>query len=135
MNRLQELAQRIESRDLHMGVIGLGYVGLPLAVEFARAGVCVTGFDVDEKKIQSLRDGVSYIEDVPSADVAKAIESGQLSVTSDFAALSNCDVINVCVPTPLTKTKSTMPTMPVTATGTASVAQRTTARAITAKAR
>jgi UDP-N-acetyl-D-glucosamine dehydrogenase len=105
MNRLQELSRRIESRDVRVGVIGLGYVGLPLAIEFARAGVRVSGFDLDEAKLQSLRAGVSYIEDVPSADVAEAVRAGRLSALGDFAGLAACDVINVCVPTPLTKTK------------------------------
>ncbi len=105
MNRLQDLMQRIEARDARVGVIGLGYVGLPLAVEFARAGLYVTGFDLDENKIESVRDGVSYIEDVPSQEIANQGEAGRLSVSSDFGGLSNCDVINVCVPTPLTKTK------------------------------
>ncbi len=105
MNRLRELSQRIEAREARIGVIGLGYVGLPLAVEFAEAGFTVVGFEIDGKKVESLAAGASYLEDVPSERVAAAVKSGRLSATTDFGELSGCDVLNVCVPTPLTKTK------------------------------
>jgi UDP-N-acetyl-D-glucosamine dehydrogenase len=105
VSRLQELSARIQSREARVGVIGLGYVGLPLAIEFARAGVRVTGFDVDEERVRAIQDGVSYIDDVPSEHLAAARASKQLDATTDFGELSLCDVINVCVPTPLTKTK------------------------------
>jgi UDP-N-acetyl-D-glucosamine dehydrogenase len=105
MNRLEELKARIVSRDAHIGVIGLGYVGLPLALEFTRAGHGVTGFDLDTRKVESLCAGASYIEDVPAEAVAKAVADGKLTATTDFGRLSICDVINVCVPTPLTKAK------------------------------
>jgi UDP-N-acetyl-D-glucosamine dehydrogenase len=105
MNRLEELGKRIEARQARIGVIGLGYVGLPLAVEFAKAGYEVIGFDLDENKVQSLREGVSYIDDVPSDTVAATMDQGKFTPTGDFGQLSACDVINVCVPTPLTKTK------------------------------
>jgi len=105
MNRLQELKARIASREAHIGVIGLGYVGLPLGLEFTRAGHGVTGFDVDPERVASLCAGTSYIEDVPSEAVARAVEDGKLTATTDFGRLSVCDVINVCVPTPLTKGK------------------------------
>ena len=104
-SRLEQLAERIESRNATVGVIGLGYVGLPLAVEFAGAGLSVTGFDLDAKKIESLKEGVSYIDDVPSQRVAEAVAAGKLRATADFAELAGCDVIHVCVPTPLTKTR------------------------------
>jgi UDP-N-acetyl-D-glucosamine dehydrogenase len=93
MTRLQELSGKIDARDVRVGVIGLGYVGLPLAVGFAKTGVQVTGFDLDEQKVRSIQDGVSHIED------------GKLGATSNFGELAGCDIINVCVPTPLTKTK------------------------------
>jgi UDP-N-acetyl-D-glucosamine dehydrogenase len=105
VSRLEDLRDRIETREARVGVVGLGYVGLPLAVEFAKAGLRVTGFDVDAMKIESLQKGESYIEDVPSDDVAKAVADGLLTSTHDFGELAACDVINVCVPTPLTKTR------------------------------
>src|SRR6185295_12717007 len=97
MERLRDLGERIAARDVRIGVIGLGYVGLPLALEFARRGFRVTGFDVNRGKIESLEKGKSYIEDVPSADVAEAVAKKSFSATVDFGELSRCDVINVCV--------------------------------------
>ncbi len=105
MTRLEELSAKIDAKQAHVGVIGLGYVGLPLGIEFAKAGLKVTGFDLDEQKIRAIEKDESYIEDVPSEDIAAARAAGLFSATSDFAALGTCDVINVCVPTPLTKTK------------------------------
>jgi UDP-N-acetyl-D-glucosamine dehydrogenase len=105
MSRLSELGERIDAREARIGVMGLGYVGLPLAIEFARAGFRVTGFELDAEKARAVGEGRSYIEDVPASDVAAARESGRLAATTDFAELSGCDVVNVCVPTPLTKTK------------------------------
>ncbi len=105
MNRLEELKARIISRDAHIGVIGLGYVGLPLGLEFTRAGYRVTGFEIDAKRVEALNAGKSYIEDVPSDAIHEAVAAGKLAATIDFGKLSGCDVINVCVPTPLTKTK------------------------------
>jgi UDP-N-acetyl-D-glucosamine dehydrogenase len=105
MSRLQELGQRIDAREAHVGVIGLGYVGLPLAVAFARAGFRVTGFELDAGKVAAIQDGTSYIEDVPTEQLAAVREGGRLTATTDTATLASCDVINVCVPTPLTRTK------------------------------
>jgi UDP-N-acetyl-D-glucosamine dehydrogenase len=105
VSRLEELKQRIEGREARIGVIGLGYVGLPLAVEFAKAGYRVAGFDVDEKKVEALAEGRSYIEDVATDDVADVVAAGRFTATTDFRQLSRCDVVNVCVPTPLTKSK------------------------------
>ena len=105
MNRLEDLGQRIERREAVIGVVGLGYVGLPLAVEFAKAGYAVKGFDLDAKKVDALAEGGSYIEDVVPGEVSEVVAGGRLTATTDFAELSRCDVINVCVPTPLTKTK------------------------------
>jgi UDP-N-acetyl-D-glucosamine dehydrogenase len=95
----------IGSREARIGVIGLGYVGLPLAVEFARAGFDTTGFDVDASKIAQINDGRSYIPDVPDADLCAAVKAGKLRATSDMAQLGAMDVIDICVPTPLRKTK------------------------------
>ncbi|MBW2312917.1 MAG: nucleotide sugar dehydrogenase [Deltaproteobacteria bacterium] len=105
MSRLEELKGRIEAREARIGVIGLGYVGLPLAVEFAKAGFTVVGFDVDGEKIRALDAGESYIEDVPAKDVKEQKKAGRLSATADFSELSSTDIINICVPTPLTRTK------------------------------
>ena len=105
MSRLEELSGRIDSRDARIGVVGLGYVGLPLALEFAKAGFRVTGFELDEDKVSAIAEDRSYLEDVPAQDVKAAREAGKLEATCDFGALSKTDVINVCVPTPLTKTK------------------------------
>jgi UDP-N-acetyl-D-glucosamine dehydrogenase len=105
MTRLEELSERIESRHAQIGVIGLGYVGLPLALEFAKAGFRVTGFELDEDKVRTVNAGGSYIEDVSAEEVKAARDAGRLEATLDYGALSRTDVINVCVPTPLTKTK------------------------------
>jgi UDP-N-acetyl-D-glucosamine dehydrogenase len=105
MSRLQDLGARIDAREARIGVVGLGYVGLPLAVEFAKAGYPVTGFDLDATKIQALQEGASYIEDVPSDEVASMRAEGRLDASTDLRELAACDVINVCVPTPLTKAR------------------------------
>lgn len=100
-----ELLQRIADKRARIGVIGLGYVGLPLAVEFARAGFHVVGYDVDATKVTTLNGGVSYIPDVPTAHVAETVAKGTLRATTDARELADVDVIDICVPTPLRKTK------------------------------
>ena len=100
-----ELTQLISDRRAHVGVIGLGYVGLPLAVEFAHKGFTATGFEVDEAKARSVNAGESYIGDVPAARVRELVGEGRLSATTDFSELAKCDAIIICVPTPLRKTK------------------------------
>src|SRR5262245_39351289 len=99
------LVARIRSKQARVGVIGLGYVGLPLAVEFALAGFPVTGFDVDQSKVGEINGGRSYIPDVPQADLAKVVQSGHLRATTSAAELADMDVADICVPTPLRKTK------------------------------
>jgi UDP-N-acetyl-D-glucosamine dehydrogenase len=99
------LKRRIKSSDVRTGVIGLGYVGLPLAVQFAKAGYEVVGIDIDDRKVGALNAGTSYIQDVPTADVASLVAAGGLSATTDFAAVAQLDTVNICVPTPLRKTK------------------------------
>ena len=86
-------------------VIGMGYVGLPLAVEFAKSGLRVTGIDVCEEKVQQINAGSSYILDVSDADLQPLIEKGLLDATADFSVLREADAVCICVPTPLTKTK------------------------------
>jgi len=105
MTRLEDLRGKIESREARIGVIGLGYVGLPLAVEFAGAGFRVTGFELDAEKVRTVEAGGSYIEDVPADRVAAACKEGRLSATTDLNALSQMDVVNICVPTPLNTAK------------------------------
>src|SRR6187399_1630212 len=99
------ILDRIRTRQARVGVIGLGYVGLPLAVEFAHAGFTVTGFDVDESKTSQINAGKSYIPDVPADDVAKMVKAGRLRATADVSELGAMDAIDICVPTPLRKTK------------------------------
>jgi UDP-N-acetyl-D-glucosamine dehydrogenase len=100
-----ELDRKIREKTARVGVIGLGYVGLPLAVAFARRGFKVTGIEVDARRAASLRKGRSYIEDVPSKELASLVKSRALSIKSDGSAVSGLDVILICVQTPLRKTK------------------------------
>ncbi len=99
------LEEKIRSRRARVGIVGLGYVGLPLAVEFARAGFSVTGIDVSEQKAKRVNAADSYVGDVPSATLGPLVEAGKLRATSDFDAVLELDTINICVPTPLRKTK------------------------------
>lgn len=99
------LLDKIERRQAVISVIGLGYVGLPLAVEFAREGYRVIGVDVSHQKVDLINRGVSYIPDVPTSDVAELVTSGKLSATTDYSVLKTVDAISICVPTPLRKTK------------------------------
>lgn len=105
MSKLEELRGKIDAREARIGVIGLGYVGLPLAVELGKAGFRVTGFDVDATKTRSIGEGRSYIGDVETADLAALVDAGRLDATTDFDELADVDVINICVPTPLRKTR------------------------------
>ncbi len=101
----RRLRRRIERRTLTVGVLGMGYVGLPLAVEFARAGVRTLGFDVKAEKIEHLRRGQSYLRDVPSEAVAEQLKAGRLIPTQDFRRCGECDALFICVPTPFTAHK------------------------------
>lgn len=99
------LLAKIEQRQAVVGIVGLGYVGLPLAVAFLEAGFAVIGVDVDEQKVAALGRGESYVEDVPSATVAKWMANGRFCAGTNYALLSQADAISICVPTPLRKTK------------------------------
>jgi len=99
------LKAKLRSTQARLGVIGLGYVGLPLSVEFARAGFDVTGIDTDAGKVDRLKAGESYIRDVPSEWLREVIEQGRFRATTDFSVLSEIDSVDICVPTPLRKTK------------------------------
>jgi UDP-N-acetyl-D-glucosamine dehydrogenase len=105
LSTLADLSDLIDSRDARIGVIGLGYVGLPLAIELGTEGFRVTGFDVDRSKIRAIAEGHSYIGDVDSREVAELSKAGRLDATDDFTKLAEMDVINICVPTPLRKTR------------------------------
>lgn len=99
------IRQKIEARTLRAGVIGLGYVGLPLAVAIAKAGFSVTGIDTSSSKVARIQRGISYVPDVPSENVAPFVERGQIHATTDYRALKDLDTVNICVPTPLRKSK------------------------------
>jgi UDP-N-acetyl-D-glucosamine dehydrogenase len=99
------LEEKIASRRARVGIVGLGYVGLPLAVEFAKAGFSVTGIDLHAGKTARVNAGDSYVGDISSSVLSKLVQEGKLRATTDFAAVRDLDTINICVPTPLRKTK------------------------------
>ena len=101
-----DLKKKIESRSANIGVIGLGYVGLPLAMEFVRAGFKVTGIDVNTEKVEMINAGNNYIQDVSDNALASAVSDGNLNATTDFAATKKLDSVSICVPTPLKKHKN-----------------------------
>ncbi|MDF1561785.1 MAG: nucleotide sugar dehydrogenase [Deltaproteobacteria bacterium] len=98
-----ELSSRIASGKAVVGVVGLGYVGLPLSLTFARKGVKVVGFDIDPKKIEALEAGRSYLEHLPVEDLGELVGAGMLSPTTDYGRAGECDALLLCVPTPLTR--------------------------------
>jgi UDP-N-acetyl-D-glucosamine dehydrogenase len=102
---VEELARRIAQRRITVGVLGMGYVGLPLALEFARAGVRTLGFDIKAEKIALLRQGQSYLRDVPDEQVAEQVRAQRLIPTEDFGRCAECDALFICVPTPFTAHK------------------------------
>src|SRR5579863_2872392 len=102
---LMNLESRIESRQARLGVLGLGYVGLPLAVEFARRGFTVTGFDTSSVRASSVAKGRSYVPDVRYELLSRLVEAGRLRATTRFDSLGSQDAVILCVPTPLRKTR------------------------------
>lgn len=105
MNSYQDqLSRKFHDRSAKVAILGLGYVGLPLATIFAEAGFNVVGVEPDQAKVDMLRSGKSYVQDVPTENLARLIESGKLSATTDFSVLATADAISICVPTPLRKT-------------------------------
>jgi len=100
-----DLLTKISSKKANIGVVGLGYVGLPLAVEFAKVGFRVTGIDSDQQKTHRVNTEKSYIQDVPDELIGSLVQSGKLCATVDYQILTGIDVVNICVPTPLSKTK------------------------------
>jgi UDP-N-acetyl-D-glucosamine dehydrogenase len=103
-DNLAPLLTAIDSRNARVAVIGLGYVGLPLAVVFAEAGYRVTGIDVDRGKVAAIQDGRSYIDEVPAERLAPLVAAGRLDASADFGRLVECQAVSICVPTPLRKT-------------------------------
>ena len=101
----QQILRKIADRDAVIGIVGLGYVGLPLAVAFAQEGFTVVGVDLDKGKVDSLNRGESYVEDIPSAVLGPLVKDGLIRATTDYAGLAGADAISICVPTPLRKTK------------------------------
>jgi len=99
------LKEKIRNKTARVGIIGQGYVGLPLAVEFAKAGLAVTGFEIDASKVGAINRGVSYIPDVPTSLVASLVKAKKLSATTNFARVAQMDAVIICVPTPLRKSK------------------------------
>jgi len=118
---LVSLRERIANKTARVGVLGLGYVGLPLAVEFARAGFDVTGIDVQQEKVDIFNSGHSYIKDVKDSVFGPLVESGKLRATADFSVIADLDTIDICVPTPLRKTKD--PDMSFVVSATEAIAQ------------
>ena len=104
MSIKEELIKKLKSKEAHIAILGLGYVGLPLAVVFAEAGFHVTGIDPDSRKVDSLKKGISYIPDVKTETVAKLVQSGHITATTDFSVLTDMDAVSICVPTPLRQT-------------------------------
>ncbi len=97
------LIEKIQKKDARVGVIGLGYVGLPLAIAFSKAGFSVSGLDIDVKKIECLKNGESYIKHIPSEDIHSITQKDRFIASADFSLVSELDCILLCVPTPLTK--------------------------------
>ncbi len=100
----EKLISQLHNRTARVGILGLGYVGLPLAVVFAEAGFHVTGIDPDKRKVDTILRKESHIQDVPSEQVARLVEAGRLHATTDFSVLQDVDAVSICVPTPLRKT-------------------------------
>ena len=100
----EALLKQLKEKTARIGILGMGYVGLPLAVVFAEAGFTVTGIDPDKRKVDSLKEGVSYIPDVPTEIAARLVKSGRLKATTDFSVLKDMDATSICVPTPLRQT-------------------------------
>ena len=104
ISEAQILIQKLKSKQAHIGILGLGYVGLPLAVIFAEAGFNVLGIDPDVRKVESIKKGHSYIQDVATEQLAKLVKSGKIQASADFSGLKEMDAVSICVPTPLRKT-------------------------------
>ena len=105
MSSKSQFLERVKNRTAVVAVVGLGYVGLPVAVEFAKQGFKVIGIDLDSRKVDAINSGASYIPDVPTAEVEALTRVGKLSASTDYAVLRDADSVSICVPTPLRKTR------------------------------
>ncbi|MGH7830580.1 MAG: NAD(P)-binding domain-containing protein, partial [Candidatus Binatia bacterium] len=101
----RDLKKKIRDRSAKVGVVGLGYVGLPLAIEMAREGFQVTGIDLMREKVDSVNSGISYVLDVPSESLLSFVSANKVRATQSLAAVERLDTLNICVPTPLRKNK------------------------------
>jgi len=104
MNIKETLIKKLQDKTAKIGILGMGYVGMPLAVVFAEAGFNVMGIDPDPRKVETFNKNVSYIQDVPSETIARLKKAGHLNMTADFAAIKDMDAVSICVPTPLRQT-------------------------------
>ena len=102
---MQGLISKINDKSALIGVVGLGYVGLPLAVEFANNGFNVVGIDIDKSRVNQINKGINYIADVEDRNLSQLVSSKHLSATTDFSIIRNVDAVIICVPTPLNKLK------------------------------
>ena len=100
----ETLIKKFQDKSAKIGILGMGYVGMPLAVAFAEAGFSVLGIDPDQRKTDTFNKNISYIQDVPTETIARLHQSGKLNMTTDFAALKDIDAVSICVPTPLRQT-------------------------------
>jgi UDP-N-acetyl-D-glucosamine dehydrogenase len=115
------LRKKITDRSARLGIMGLGYVGLPLAVEFGKAGFTTVGIDIDACRVDQIRAGTSYIQDVPEQEVSQLVSAGKLTATTDPSVLRRLDAVSICVPTPLRKTRD--PDIQYTVDSTAKIRQ------------
>ncbi|MGE5027004.1 MAG: nucleotide sugar dehydrogenase, partial [Betaproteobacteria bacterium] len=104
MSTKATLIKKLQDKSAKIGILGMGYVGMPLAVVFAEAGFNVLGIDPDQRKVDTFNKGISYIQDVPTEAVVRLHKAGHLNMTADFAALKEMDAVSICVPTPLRQT-------------------------------
>lgn len=102
---MNELIKKIEDKEAKIGIIGMGYVGLPLAIEFAKNGFHVTGIDIDKERVKKINSGKSYIQDASSEEISLLVKEQRLMASNDFSKLASLDTVSICVPTPLSKTK------------------------------
>src|SRR4030088_2935576 len=94
----EQLSSKIVSRQARVGIVGLGYVGLPLAVEYAKAGFVVTGIDLSTGKVERVNRGESYVGDIADSELSPLVSAGKLRATTDFSAIAGLDTVNICVP-------------------------------------